>query len=288
MDESELRDLIDQAFGALDAEDYVRAVALGDQLVAAAPDRAVVRAIRAQALLGADAPEESFKEARLAVELDRQDSHAQRLLGMTAWRTGRFALAQEAFEKAIELSGRRPSILSQYAWFMANERGPKPAERAAIEAVEADAESSTAWAALGLVQFRLHRRKEAEESLGRALRLNPNDLYAQSAMVTLLQDQRDDAKAEALAGLIAEHAGAEDLVAAIRDEAKRRRVAVMLVERQVDLQELVHERRSYRWVTLLAIGGVVAGLAYLLSHWLAAAVLALTILVLVVLRRSLD
>ncbi|MEN6459062.1 MAG: tetratricopeptide repeat protein [Thermoguttaceae bacterium] len=288
MDESELRDLIDQAFGALDAEDYVRAVALGDQLVAAAPDRAVVRAIRAQALLGADAPEESFKEARLAVELDRQDSHSQRLLGMTAWRTSRFALAQEAFEKAIELSGRRPSILSQYAWFMANERGPKPAERAAIEAVEADAESSTAWAALGLVQFRLHRRKEAEESLGRALRLNPNDLYAQSAMVTLLQDQRDDAKAEALAGLIAEHAGAEDLVAAIRDEAKRRRVAVMLVERQVDLQELVHERRSYRWVTLLAIGGVVAGLAYLLSHWLAAAVLALTILVLVVLRRSLD
>ena len=115
------------------------------------------------------------------------------------------------------------------------ERGPKPAEQAAQEAVEADAESSTAWAALGLAQFRLHRREEAEASLRRALQLNPNDIYAQSAMVALLQDRHDDGKAEALAGLLGEHAGTEDLVAAVRDNAKQRRIARMLVERKVDL-----------------------------------------------------
>ncbi len=288
MDEPEFHDLIDQAFAALAAEDYVRAVGIGDQLAASAPDRAVVRAIRAQALLGADAPEESFQEARRAVELDHQDGYAQQLLAMTAWRTGRLALAQESFQTAIGLSGRRAALLSQYAWFLATERGPKPAEQAAQAAIEADAESSTAWAALGLAQFRLHRRGQAEASLRRALQLNPNDLYAQSAMVTLLQDQHDDAKAQALAGLIGEHAGTEELVAAVRDDAKQRRIARMLVERKVDLHELIDEPRSYRWIWLLAAGGLVAMLVYPMSSWLSAAVLVVTLFLLVTMRQWLE
>ncbi len=288
MDEPEFHDLIDRAFAALGAEDYVRAVAMGDQLAAAAPDRAVVRAIRAQALLGANAPEESFLEARRAVDLDHHDSYAQQLLAMTAWRTGRLALAQESFQTAIRLSGRRPALLSEYAWFMATERGPRPAEQAAQAALEAEAESSTAWAALGLAQFRLHRRGQAEASLRRALQLNPNDLYAQSAMVTLLQDQCHDAKAEALAGLIEEHAGTEDLVAAVRDEAKRRRIAKMLVERNVDLDGLIDEPRSYRWIWLLAGGGLIALLVYPMSPWLSAAVLVITLFLLVTMRRWLE
>jgi Tfp pilus assembly protein PilF len=322
MDEPEFRDLIDQAFAALGAEDYVRAVGIADQLAAAAPDRAVVRAIRAQALLGTDAPEESFQEARRAVELDRHDGYAQRLLAMTAWRTGRLALAQESFRTAIDLStpGRkgdrsnlprptfgqcppagcfaqigpvpfsphRAAVLSQYAWFLATERGPKPAQQAAQAAIAADAESSTAWAALGLAQFRLHRRDQAEASLRRALQLNPNDLYAQSAVVTLLQDQHDDAKAEALAGLIGQHAGTEELVAAVRDNAKQRQIARMLVERKVDLKELVDEPRSYRWIWLLAGAAVVTMFAYLVSPWLAIVVMVITLFLLVAMRRWLE
>ena len=56
--------------------------------------------------------------------------------------------------------------------------------------------------ALGLAQFRLHRRQEAEVSLTRALQLDPNDPYAQSVMAMLLQDQRQDSKAVALAVLL--------------------------------------------------------------------------------------
>ena len=139
---------------------------------------------------------------------------------MAAWRTRRLAMAQESFQRAIGRSGRRPAMLSEYAWFMANERGPKLAERAAREAVEADAGSSTAWAALGLAQFRLHRRTEAEASLRRALELNPNDIYAQSAMVRCCRTARDDRSAEALASLLQEHAGAEELVASVREECQ--------------------------------------------------------------------
>ena len=149
-------------------------------------------------------------------------------------------------------------MLGEYAWFMANERGPKLAERSAREALEADAGSSTAWAALGLAQFRLHRREAAEASLRRALELNPNDIYAQSAMVTLLQDRGDDRSAEALVGLLQEHAGTEELVASVRDESKQRRIARMLMERKVDLDQLVSEPRHYGWIWVAAVGTTVA------------------------------
>ena len=169
--------------------------------------------------------------------------------------------------QAIELSGRQPGVLSEYAWFMANQRGPKLAEQAAKEAIEADAGSSTAWAALGQAQFRLHRRAEAEASLRRALQLNPNDIYAQSAMVALFQDRRDDAKAEALVGLLEEHAGTEDLIASVRDDAKQRQIARMLLERKVDLEGLDRQPRRYGWIWLLGGATVFALASSFLDPW---------------------
>ncbi len=288
MEESELHDLIERAFAALAAEDYVRALAIGDQLVAEAPDRAVVRAIRAQALLAADAAEESYAEACRAVELDPQDEHAHRLLAMAAWRAERLPVAQAAFEQAIERFGRHSVLLSDYAWFMASERGPKLAEEAARAAIDADAASSTAWAALGLAQFRLHRRGEAEASLRRALELNPNDIYAQSAMVALLQDQREDSKAEALAGLLEEHAGAEDLVAAVRQEAKRRRIGRMLVERKVDLDAPPRPPRSAAWAWVLAVAVLIALLFSLFGPLYLPIVVGVAAVLAVVLYKLLD
>jgi len=289
MEESEVHDLIELAFAALADGDYVRALAVGDQLVAELPDdRAVVRAIRAQALLGSDAPEESYDEARRAVDLAPEDEHAHRLLAMAAWRTERLALAQESFERAIELSGRRPMLLSDYAWFMATERGPKLGKEAAEAAVEADADSSTAWAALGLAQYRLHRRVEAEASLRRALELNPNDIYAQSAMVTLLQDRRQDSRAEALVGLLEEHAGTEDLVAAVRDEAKRRRIGRMLVERKVDVDSPPREPRSAVWIWVLAAATLVGILLSFFGPMYLPIVLGLTVVLLLVLYKLLG
>jgi len=263
VDAYEFQDLCDDALTALRDGDYVRAVALADQLVAAKPDDAVVRGIRAQALLGADAGEDAVEEARRAVQLDPNNRYAHRLLGLSAWRAGRLSLAQESFERAIELSGRQPELLAEYAWFMATERGPRPAERAAQEAVDADPESATAWAALGLAQHKLHRRREAEASLGRALKLDPNDLYAQGAMATLLQDLRRDPQAEALAELLKEVPGTEQLVEEIHREAKRRQVARMLVERQAmpTTPSPFFSRRLGVW--LLMAGTMIVGLVVL-------------------------
>jgi len=288
MDETEIHNLIDRALAALGTGDYVRALAFGDQLVAARPEHAVAHAIRAQALLGADSPEESFQEARRAVDLAPVDSHAHRLLALAAWRTERLTLAQESFVQAVELSGRQPILLSEYAWFMANQRGPKLAEQAAKEAIEADADSSTAWAALGQAQFRLHRRAEAEASLRRALQLDPNDIYAQSAMVALLQDRRDDAKAEALVGLLEEHAGTEDLIASVRDDAKQRQIARMLLERKVDLEGLDRQPRRYGWIWLLGGGTLFAIASAFLDPRAPVVVVLITLFLLVLLRKWLD
>ena len=241
---------------------------IADQLAAEAPSNPTVRAIRAQALLGTDAAEESFDEARRAAELDPHNHHVQMLLALAAWRTQRLSLAQQSFEGAVELSARKPSVLADFAWFMATERGPRLAEEAANAAVAADANSSTAWAALGLVQYRLHRREEAQESLRRALQLNPNDLYAQSAMATLLHDQRHDAKAQALAGLVEKHRGAEDFAAAIRAEAKQRQLARMLVERKVDLHTPPRQPAAYRWAWIFAIAALTGIVILLLRGFL--------------------
>lgn len=288
MDESRIRELIDEAIDALNAGDYVRAVGIGDQLASIAPDSAVVPAIRAQALLGTDASEESFEEANRAVELAPRDHHARQLLAMAAWRTGRLRVAQDSYQRAIELSGHSPVLLAEFAWFMATERGPKLGEDAAREAIDADPHSATAWAALGQAQFRLHRRDDAEKSLSEALRLNPNDIYAQSAMITLLQDQHKDAKAEALAGLLEEHTGTEEMVAAVRREAKQRRVSRMLVERNTDPEDAVSERRSFAWIWLLGGGTLVSMLMFIIDARLSYIAIATVVVLLILLRKWLD
>jgi len=259
-----IEDLIERAIGALGRADHARALELADQLLAEAPDHPLVRAIRAQALLGSGAGEEALEEAERAVELDPSSVRAHILLGLAAWRTERLTRAQESFQRAVKLSGRKPGVLVDYAWFMASARGPRLAVLAAQDAVDADNGSSTAWAALGLAQFRLRRRQEAEASLKRALQLDPNDPYAQLVMAKLLQDQRQDTKAVALASLLEDTPGTQEDVDSIRREAKKRQIARMLVERHADPESVSHERRPAWWVWVLGAVMIIAGLAVII------------------------
>ena len=265
MDEPQIEQLTEEALEALQRGDHVRAVAIADQLAAVKPDDPVIRAIRAQALLASDAGEEAFEEARRAVELDPENEHAHLLLGLAAWRAERLTLAQQSLEQALELSGRKPGMLVDYAWFMASERGPRLAEEAASEAVRAAGNSSTAWAALGLAQFRLRRRSEAEASLKRALELDPNDPYAQSVMVTLLQEQRQDGKAMALAHLLEDTPGTEHFVEAVREQAKQRQIAKKLLERAVDPDAAGAEPHRHHWVWLFTAAIMIVGLLLLVQ-----------------------
>lgn len=272
MDPEEIRQLTLDARDSLERGDDVRALAITDQLVAAAAEDPAVRVLRAQALLSSADPEEALAEARRAVELNEANSHAHRVLGLAAWRAQKLGLAQESLERAVELSAGKPELLAEYAWFMASERGPRLARQAARKAIHAHPQSSTAWAALGLAQYKLHRRGEAEASLRRALELNPNDLYAQSAMVVLLQDQRQDSKAEALADLIREAPGTEEFVESVHEEAKRRRISRMLLERSALPDPLPAAPPRHRATWLVVVAVTIAAVCLLAqpegAHWI--------------------
>lgn len=255
MEERRIEVLTQEALDALDRGDHVRAIAITDQLASEAPGDALVRIVRARAMLLAGTPEEALDEAREAVRLDPKSVKAHSLLGVAAWRAGRLTLAQQAFETAIRTSDEQPGPLVDFAWFMAAERGPRLAEDAALEAIAAAADSSTAWAALGLAQFRLRQREDAERSLRRALQLDPNDPYAQYAMTLLLQDRREDAKAVALAEILQETPGTQSLVEDIRRAARQRQLARKLVERGAfpGLDRLDRHHRPWLWLSAAVI-----------------------------------
>lgn len=252
VEERRIEVLTAEALEALDRGDHVRAIAITDQLASEAPDDPLIHVIRARALLMGGDPEEALEAGRQAVRLDPSSSKAHSLLGVAAWRLGRLTLAQQSFETAVRNSGEQAGPLVDFAWFMASERGPRLAEDAALEAVAAADRSSTAWAALGLSQLRLHRRDDAEQSLRRALELDPNDPYAQYAMTQLLHDRRDDSKAIALASILQETPGTKSIVEEIHREAKQRQVARKLVERGAYPSLERHDRPYRPWFWLLA------------------------------------
>jgi Tfp pilus assembly protein PilF len=264
MDSDQIRQLIDQAHEAIEGGQYAHAIELADQLEAVCPEDAEPLALRAEALLKADNAEAAFHEARRAVDLAPESDRMQSLLGLSAWRSARLTLAQQSLERAIELSNGKPGLLVDYAWFMASERGPRLGEEAALRAIAAADKSSTAWAALGMAQFRLHRRQEATQSLSRALQLDPNDPYAQLVMAKLLQDRRQDNKAIALASLLADTPGTEDLVEQIRQQAKQRQVAMKLVERKALPEKPEAEPRQ--WSRAMGIAGTMIAMLLLLAQ----------------------
>lgn len=286
MDERQIQELTEEALKALERGNYVRAVAATEQLATVVPHDPTVCAIRAEALLKTDAGEEAVDAASRAVELAPKQLHLHTVLGLAAWRTGRLTLAQESFERAVELSGEDPRLVADFAFFMAAARGPRLAEAAANQAVCADHQCAAAWAALGLAQFRLHRRRAAEASLTRALELNANDPYAQAAMLALLCDRREHAQAVALAELLKDSRGTEEFIAvrlfllscglpdiaateefveAIQHEARRRQVGRELIERGA-LREPTYYADSpwLFWLCLFLSVIIVAGLVALI------------------------
>jgi Tfp pilus assembly protein PilF len=285
MDKREIQQLTEQALSALRQGNHVRALAIADQLSPVAAGDPNVHVIRAHALLRLGTRDEALEEARRAAELDPHNENTHLLLGMAAWETNRLTLAQESLERAVELSGRRPFFLEEYAWFMVSERGPRLAREAAEAAVSAEQSSSTAWAALGLALFRLRRFREAEKALRRALRLEPGNVRAQSAMVKVLQEKGQVDKAAALADVMQDIPAAEDIVQSVREEEKWRRIHQAMLERPAILQSVVRQPRSHRWLALLVGLATVAMLVVLFRPPNPLVVLALAVLPVLLLWR---
>lgn len=194
---------------------------------------------------------ERLAEAERAAELVPHDERAHLMLGRCAWQLGRLTQAQLALESAVRLSDRDPAVLAEYAAFMAQERGPRPAAIAARKAVDADTESPLAWAALALAQYRLHQRTDAETSVRTALRHGPTNGLAQALMVTLLRERGEDAQAAALVDVMQDDPEAGPFVAAVRKDLSRRRAIRAAFDRPGLAALLVGQHRepkAARWL----------------------------------------
>jgi hypothetical protein len=94
----------------------------------------------------------------------------------------------------------------------------------------------------------------------------------------LLQAKGDDRGALTLASRLSEHTGAEDLADDLRKESKQRKLAAILVERNIDLRPPASEPTKRFWpyaiITSLVLGGVFYTIAP--DRFLLVIVLALT------------
>lgn len=260
MASEDLQRLAEDALAALRGGNPLRALALADQLVEAAPDVAAPYAIRASALLASDSPEAAVDDARRACQLNPDDVAAPLLLAQAAWRCGNIGQAQQAFELAVVHSSRDPSILADYAWFLALHRAPRVAEEAARDAVRAGSDSAVAWAALGLAQHRLHQPSLAKNTLKRALQLDPNDARAQAANLIVLEERGEAASAAALAQLMADNPDNAQLVDCVQRQARQRRAWAMTAGSPLAIQ-FPRPARVLAWWFWFAGGMLVIALA---------------------------
>lgn len=234
MDWSDAENCILQAIAALDENRPIRALSLSEQVITGYPDLLIGRLLRADALLRLDRAKEALEEAEYAVQLAPRDLHSQMLLAQAGEAAGRLGRAQQAWEAAVELSRENPEIVREYARFMTVHRGPKPALEAARHAVELLPRDAAAWTILGQAQLRMKQWAEAEHSLQQALQIDPNDVQAQAAMAVFLHLRGREDSALALTRLLEGRKEAEQVVEAIRRDAKRRQLNRILVERGID------------------------------------------------------
>ncbi len=246
MTPEELDHLARQAHEALMSEQLDLGLALTDQCVRARPAEPVFYCWRARALMEMDKFTEAVQQARQAVLYGPEMLEAHMVLADACAVLGRNMEAQNAFREAIKLSRRDPAVLRAYALFMATECGPKLGEQAALEAIEADADATYAWTALGISQLRQHRHAEAESSLNRAVELDNENTWAKMNLAVVLGEMGKQAKAQALLKLLQGDPEADDFVAAARQSDREREIAQRLLERP-EYVEAVFRPEPRRW-----------------------------------------
>jgi Tfp pilus assembly protein PilF len=208
-----------RAHEALKKGDFVRALALIDQLVADRPSDPVYRCWHSYALLGVKNPTEALAAARQAVALGPRLFQSYLTLAWSAIELGRKQEAQDAFEMALTLSDRDPFVLVEYATFLSTERGPAVAEKVAREAVAAQPNSPEAWRALGFSLFRLHQHAEAEACLERSLALGPDDPATLVCMIELLNRTGQPERATELTDVLRRDPETAEIAKELRGEA---------------------------------------------------------------------
>ena len=122
----------------------------------------------------------ALEEARKAVAIDSSYAPAQNLLALIYMELGQKALAQDSFERALQLAPSDPDISNNYGWFLC-QSGQEQKSLAYFQTALSDPLYSTPATALvnaAICSSRLKDDKSAEGFLLRVLRDEPNNIRA--------------------------------------------------------------------------------------------------------------
>lgn len=218
--------LTNQASAALGEGKPQHALSILDQLVSRYPMKGAIHALRAEALRMTGDLEKAYEEARIAVGLDPNSITGHQALADAAWGTDRLSQAQQSYEKILDLE-LDPDLLAQawvrYALFMAYERAPRVAEKAAMKAIDAAPKQPDAWAALGMAQFRGKQADLAEQSLNQALQLDPDSVHCRWVLANIFRWTGQDDKAQALAKLLDDQPAGTGFASEITEHLRKKR-----------------------------------------------------------------
>lgn len=119
----------------------------------------------------------ALEELRRATAADRRYSPAHDLLGRVYMELKENSLAQESFERALQLSPNDPEINHNFGWFLCETGQERDSIRYFLQAIR-NPLYATPWrsySAAGVCSLRGDNVKDADEFFQRALRLDPDE-----------------------------------------------------------------------------------------------------------------
>jgi type IV pilus assembly protein PilF len=150
--------------------------------------RARVRLELAAAYFARGQANTALDEIKLALAAKPDLSEAFNLRGLVYAGLGEVALADQSFQRALQLSPRDGDALHNYGWFLCQQRRFDDADRQFAAALVAPqyTEVPRSLMAQGLCQARAGRWQDAERSLGRSFELDPSNSSAAFAYAEVL------------------------------------------------------------------------------------------------------
>ena len=118
----------------------------------------------------------ALDEVKLALAAKPDLHEGFNLRGLVYASMGETALADQSFQRAMQLAPRDGDVLHNYAWFLCQQGRFEPAERLFLQAMSLPQYPSMARTmfAHGVCQARAGRWQDAERSLSRAYELDPS------------------------------------------------------------------------------------------------------------------
>jgi type IV pilus assembly protein PilF len=142
-----------------------------------AEKRARVRLELASAYFGRGQANTALDEVKQALQAKPDLPEAYNLRGLIYASLNELQLAEQSFQRALQMSPRDGDALHNYGWFLCQQRRFDDADTQFAAAVQAPqyVDTPRSWMARGVCQARAGRWAEAEKSLAHSFELDPGN-----------------------------------------------------------------------------------------------------------------